>query len=121
MECRGFDRLRVEQLGLNRVENGMTHLVTGDVRTFAGKVHSPLNDVVEEVEAWRVAEPAPGVERVQVDPAIELDGKDFADLPPRAAWNDGRPERRRASEGTCRRVVEKRRRTRMEDRGRRRW
>ncbi len=49
MERGGLDRARFEELGPNRVENRMSHLVAADVGALTREVRAPRDSVVEEV------------------------------------------------------------------------
>ena len=81
VERRGFDCLRVEQLRAQCIEDRVAHLVADDVRALAGKERPRADGCVEEVQAWRITEPAARVERVQVHPVVEDDRQDLADFP----------------------------------------
>src|SRR4051794_21106295 len=98
MEGRGFDRLRVEELRPDRVQNRVAHLMAAHVRALAGEEGAPADGGVEEVEARWFAEVAAGIEGIKVDSVVQDDGERGADLPLRTLGNELAPKVGRASQ-----------------------
>ena len=79
--------------------------MTSHIGTLAGEVDAATDHVVEKVEPRCVAEPPAGVECVQIDATVELDGEHLPDLPAGSGGDDGAPERPRTGERARRRVI----------------
>ena len=99
VEGSGLHARGVEELGLDRVQDGMSQLVAEDVRALTGVDRGPGHALVIEVEA------EPVVVRIQVDAIVERYRQRAADPPFGRRRHDPGPEVRRASERLGRRPV----------------
>src|SRR5262249_26406719 len=96
-------------------EKGVAHLVTSDVRAFAGKEGTGADCCMEEVKARRILKIAASVKRVQVDSIVEDDRQCGADLPLSSSGHNAAPEIGGAAEGEGAGVKAKLGRTRLID------
>ena len=107
VECRPFERRRIPQIGFERVEDRVAHLMAEDVRAFAREDRGArAAGAVEEIQRL------PVVEGIEVGAFVEQDAQRRAGLPAPAGDARG-PIIRAAAQGLDRDPVTELRRSRV--------
>jgi hypothetical protein len=102
MKRRRLNRLCVEELRPDGIQNAVAHFMANDVRTFTGEEGTPSLRLVKEVQSRGIAPPSSRVKGVKVYAAIELNRKCITDLPLGSVRDNLRPKIGRPPQAGCR-------------------